>query len=142
LTNDQKGQVCTLLSNHESLFQGKLGLWDTPPVSLELEEGAKPYHARAYPILHIHEETVQKEVECLCREGVLGKDYNSEWAAPTFIIPKKEGTVRFVTDFRQLNKTLKRKPFPIPNIQDILQKIGGFTYATALDLNVGYYNIR
>jgi hypothetical protein len=37
---------------------------------------------------------------------------------------------------------LKRKPFPIPNIQDILQKIGGFTYATALDLNMGYYNIR
>jgi hypothetical protein len=47
----------------------------------------------------------------------------------TFIIPKKEGTVCFVTDFWQLNKALKRKPFPIPNIQDILQKIGGFTYA-------------
>jgi RNase H-like domain found in reverse transcriptase len=76
----------------------------------------------------------------LCREGVLVKDSNSEWAVPTFI-PKKEGTVRFVTDFRQLNKALKRKPFPIP-IQDILQKIGGFTYAMALDLNMGYYNIR
>jgi Reverse transcriptase (RNA-dependent DNA polymerase) len=72
----------------------------------------------------------------------LEKDSNSEWAAPTFIVPKKEGTVRFVTDFRQLNRALKRKPFPIPNIQDILQKIGGFTYATALDLNMGYYNIR
>jgi hypothetical protein len=81
-------------------------------------------------------------VECLCREGVLAKDSNSEWAAPTFNIPKKEGTVHFVTDFRQLNKALKRKPLPIPNIQDVLQKIGGFTYATALDLNMGYYNIR
>jgi hypothetical protein len=70
LTNNQKSQIRTLLSKHESLFQGKLGLWDTPPVSLELEEGAKPYHARAYPIPHIHQETVQKEVECLC-----GKEY-------------------------------------------------------------------
>jgi Reverse transcriptase (RNA-dependent DNA polymerase) len=79
----------------------------------------------------------------LCREGVCAKDSYSEWAAPTFNIPKKEGTVRFVTDFRQLNNTLKRKkPFPIPNIQDALQKIGGFTYATALDVNMGYYNIR
>jgi hypothetical protein len=34
LTNNQKSQVRTLLSNHESLFQGKLGLWDMPPVSL------------------------------------------------------------------------------------------------------------
>ena len=84
----------------------------------------------------------EKFTPWLCKEGVLEKDSDSEWAAPTFIVPKKEGTVRFVTDFRQLNKALKRKPFPIPNIQDILQKIGGFTYATALDLNMGYYNIR
>jgi Retroviral aspartyl protease len=102
LTDAQKSQVRTLIYQYEPLFQGKLGLWDTPPVSLELEEGAKPFHARAYPIPHIHKETVCKEVERLCREGVLAKDSNSEWAAPTFIIPKKEGTVHFVTDFRQL----------------------------------------
>jgi hypothetical protein len=89
----------------------------------------------------MHEETVQKEADWLCREGVLAKDSNSDWAVPTFIIPKKEGTLRFVTDFRQLNKAIKQKPFPIPNIQDILQKIGGFTYAMALDLNMRYYNI-
>jgi hypothetical protein len=101
LTNDQKSQICTLLSNHESLFQGKLGLWNTPPVSLELEGGAKPYQARAYPISHIHEETIQKEAESLCREGVLAKDSDSEWAAPKspkFIVPKKEGAVRFGTN--------------------------------------------
>jgi hypothetical protein len=112
---------CTLLYQYEPLFQGKLGLWDTPPVSLELEEGAKLFHARAYPIPHIHKETVRQEVERLCREGVLAKDSNSEWATPpTFIIPKKEGTV-VVTDFRQLYRAIKRKPFQILNIQDILQ---------------------
>ena len=142
LTAEQKNQVSSMLYQYESLFEGRLGLWDTPPITLELEEGAKPFHARAFPIPHIHEATVRKEVERLCKEGVLEKDSDTEWAAPTFIIPKKEGTVRLVTDFRQLNKALKRKPFPIPNIQDILQKIGGFTYATALDLNMGYYNIR
>jgi hypothetical protein len=142
LNEFEKNQVRTVLYRFESLFEGKLGLWDTPPISLELEEGAKPFHARAYPIPHVHEATTRKEVERLCREGVLEKDSDSAWAAPTFIVPKKEGTVRFVTDFRQLNKALKRKPYPIPNIQDILQKLGGFTYATALDLNMGYYNIR
>ena len=130
LTDEQKSQV-TILYQFEPLFEGRLGLWDTPPISLELEEGSKPFHARAYPIPQIHEATVRKECDRLCKEGVLEKDSDSEWAAPTFIVPKKEGTVRFVTDFRRLNKALKRKPFPIPNIQDILQKLGGFTYATA-----------
>ena len=40
---------------------------------------------------------------------------NSQLAAPTFIIPKINGTVRFISDFRQLNKRIKTKPFPIPN---------------------------
>ena len=52
----------------------------------------------------------------------------SEWAVPTFIIPKKDGTVRFISDFRELNKRIKRKPYPIPKIQDLMQKIEGFQY--------------
>jgi hypothetical protein len=35
-----------------------------------------------------------------------------------------------------------RKPFPIPKISTILQEIEGFSYATTLDLNMGYYTIR
>ena len=66
----------------------------------------------------------------------------SKWAAPTFIIPKKDGTVRFISDFRELNKRIKRKPYPIPKIQDLMQKIKGFQYGTSLDLNMGYYHIE
>jgi hypothetical protein len=35
-----------------------------------------------------------------------------------------------------------RKPYPIPKISTTLQKLEGFTYATTLDLNTGYYTIR
>jgi hypothetical protein len=47
LTDAQKSHIRTLLYPYEPLFQGKLGRWDTPPVSLELEGDAKPFHARA-----------------------------------------------------------------------------------------------
>ena len=67
---------------------------------------------------------------------------SSEWAAPSFIQPKKNGTVRFLTDFRELNKRLVRKPFPLPKISTVLQELEGFTFATSLDLNMGYYTIR
>ena len=55
---------------------------------------------------------------------------------------KKDNTVRVVSDFRELNKRIVRKPFPIPKISTVLQELEGFTYATALDLNMGYYTIR
>ncbi len=59
---------------------------------------------------------------------------------PSFIIPKKDKTVRFLSDFWEGNKRLVRKPFP--KISLVLQEIEGFSYATALDLNMGYYTIR
>jgi hypothetical protein len=57
-------------------------------------------------------------------------------------IPKKDQTVRFSSDFWEVNKRLVRKSFPIPKISTVLQEIEGFSYATALDLNMGYYTIR
>ncbi len=47
-----------------------------------------------------------------------------------------------VSDFRELNKHIVTKPYPIPKISTILQELEGFTYATALDLNMGSYTIR
>ncbi len=66
----------------------------------------------------------------------------SKWALPYFIIPKKDYTVRTISDFMELNKQILRKPYPIPKISTTLQELEGFTYATTLDLNMGYYTIR
>jgi hypothetical protein len=75
--------------------------------------------------------------------GVLKKVNRLEWAAPLFIIPKKNGTARFINDFRELNKRIKQKPYlRIPNIQDMVLNLEGFQYATSLDLNMGYYHIE
>ncbi len=81
-------------------------------------------------------------MERLCQLGVLERQPASEWASPSFIIPKKDKTVRFLSDFWEVNKRLVRKPFPIPKMSTVLQEIEGFSYATALDLNMGYYTIR
>ncbi len=83
-----------------------------------------------------------KEIKWLCDIGVLEWQPSSQWALPTLIIPKKDSTVRTISDFRELNKRILRKPYPIPKVCTILQELEGFTYATALDLNMGYYIIR
>ncbi|HSN67194.1 MAG TPA: reverse transcriptase domain-containing protein [Fusibacter sp.] len=139
--NEQDG-LYKLLMKYESLFDGSLGTWKGEEYNIELKPDATPYHARAFPIPKIHEQTLKLEVDRLCELGVLQKVNRSEWAAPTFIIPKKDGTVRFISDFRQLNLRIKRKPFPIPKIQDLLLKLEGFQHATSLDLNMGYYHIK
>ncbi len=126
-----------MLLKFELLFNCTLGDWKLPPVSIKLKEGMKPHHGRPYPIPHKHKAVLMKEIKRLCDIGVLEWQPSSQWASLTFVIPKKDSTVRTISDFRELNKRIIRKPYPIPKISTILQELEGFTYATALDLNVG-----
>ena len=66
----------------------------------------------------------------------------SEWAAGSFIIPKKDGTVRWISDFRDLNKCLVSKTFPLPKIQDLLQQRTGYKYFTKIDISMQYYTFE
>ncbi len=90
----------------------------------------------------IHKDTIIKEVERLCKLGVLERQPASEWPLPSFIIPKKDKSVRFLSDFWEVNERLVRTPFLIQKKSTVLQEIEGFSFATALDLNMGYYSIR
>jgi hypothetical protein len=130
------------LTEYSDLFDGTLGKWNMGAYDIELRPEVTPYHARAFPIPKAYTDTLKVEVDRLVEAGVLKQVNRSEWAAPTFIIPKKDGSVRFISDFRELNKRIRRKPFPIPKIQDMLLKLEGFKYATSLDLNMGYYHIE
>ena len=93
LTKEQKGELFSLLKRHESLFDGTLRTWKSEDYNIELHHDAMLYHACAFPIPCIHEQTLQHEVDWLCQIGVLKKVNCSEWADPTFIILKKDGTV-------------------------------------------------
>jgi hypothetical protein len=104
--------------------------------------GVSPHHGQVFSVPNIHKDTIMKEVERLCKLEVLERQPASEWALPSFIIPKKDKIVCFLSDFQEVNKRLVRKPFPIPKISMVLQEIEGFSFATVLDLNMGYYTIR
>jgi hypothetical protein len=142
LSADQQKKLLQLLKKYQSLFNVTLGDWKTKPVSFQLKEGVSLYHVQAFPVPKIHKDTIKKEGERLCKLGVLERQPASEWALPSFIIPKKDKTVRFFSDFWEVNKRLVRTPFPIRKISTVLQEIEGSSYATALDLNMGYYTIR
>ncbi len=100
------------------------------------------YHGRPYPIAQVHKATLIRKNNRLCSIGVMKRQASSRLASPTFIIPKKDMTMRTISDFRELSKRIVRWPYPIPKISTTLQELEGFTYAMALDLNMGYYTIR
>ena len=104
LSLQDQNKLLELLTEYEEFFDGTLGDWNTECVSFELKEGTKPYHCRPFPIPKSHKETTMKELNRLCELGVLEFQPTSEWASPSFILPKKDNTVCFISNFREVNK--------------------------------------
>ncbi|GKY96404.1 hypothetical protein MPSEU_000599900 [Mayamaea pseudoterrestris] len=142
LNEEQRTDLKRLLRRFPALFSGKLGKYPHELVHIDIDPQAKPVHKRHYPVPRVHEQTFKEELDRLVELGVLEPCGRSEWAAPTFIIPKKDKTVRFVSDFRALNKVIKRRTFPMPRIHELLARRSGYKFFTKLDISMQYYTFQ
>ena len=66
----------------------------------------------------------------------------SPWNAPIIIVKKKDGSNRFVCDYRNLNSATKRDTYPLPNVKDVTDKMHGSNYWTTLDAASAYWPIQ
>mmetsp|Transcript_10438 Transcript_10438/g.23038 ORF Transcript_10438/g.23038 Transcript_10438/m.23038 type:complete len:292 (-) Transcript_10438:387-1262(-) len=139
LTRSQQSDLTKVLLKYPGLFSGHLRSFPDYKVTLELVEGAKPHKSRAYAVPHSHKGLFKGELFRLVDEDVVEKAGRAEWIAGTFIVPKKNNQIRWVTDFRGLNKWLRRRSYPMPKIMDILGRRKGYNFLTKLDLSMHYY---
>jgi hypothetical protein len=99
-----------------------------------------PYHCKGpYTVPSQNMAVLKVELQRQCDAGILERVQESEWGMPMMVIPKKDGAIRTIDDFRELNKCIKRKSYPLPKIQDVFHRRNGFKYMTKLDLTMCYY---
>eukprot|EP00978_Attheya_sp_CCMP212_P001022 scaffold2113_cov63-Attheya_sp.AAC.4 len=88
----QKGKLKEMLSKFGLLFNDKLKKYTGKKIHLDVRPDAKPVHQRAFSLAKSQESLFKAELQHLVKSEVLERTRASEWASPTFIIPKK--TVR------------------------------------------------
>ena len=139
MNNTQRQAFKEVLAKYQVVFDGKLGRYPHEKIHIDLIDGARPVWKKPYPVPYRHREVFKKECQHLVNEGVIAPTLNSEWGFPAFIIPKKDGRVRWLVDLRELNKLVKRPKFSLPRIPDIMNRRRGYDYFTKIDLSMMFY---
>jgi hypothetical protein len=88
LTLAERNKLKSMLTKFQPLFMGQRGKYKGPPVELELLPDSKPYYGKPFPIPKAYLKVTKDEINRLESIGLLTKVSSSEWAAPTFVIPK------------------------------------------------------
>ena len=108
-------------------------------LNIELEDGAKPYHSQLYPMPRAYHAELQKWIDENLATGHIYHGH-SPWALPLFF--KKENDKLWpVIDYKELNRVMKKKAYPLPLIWTILDQLQRFQYYTKLDVWRGFNNI-
>ncbi|KAH0814473.1 hypothetical protein GEV33_008319 [Tenebrio molitor] len=117
-----------------------LGCTDLITHKIVLEEGAQPVRARNYRVSPYIQRLIDQEVDEMLKLGVIERA-KSEWNSPYLMVPKKDGSYRFVIDFRGVNARSKRVYYPLPNVSHILDSLGNVKYLSSLDIRSAYWEI-
>ena len=100
----------------------------------------KPIKQHAYRVNPVKRAVMQQEVEYLVKNG-FAVPSSSAWSSPSLLVPKPDQTFRFCNDFRKLNAITTSDSFPLPRIEDCIDRVGSAKLVTKLDLLKGYWQV-
>lgn len=105
-----------------------------------------PVHVKSYRYPYCHREEVQRQIKDMLDQGII-RHSSSPWSSPIWVVPKKMDASgkqkwRLVIDYRKLNDKTVDDRYPLPNIVDILDKLGKCQYFSTIDLASGFHQIE
>ncbi|CAM8994372.1 unnamed protein product [Rhodiola kirilowii] len=164
LEMDQERRLIEVLSRHKMAIGWTLGdlRGISPAVCMHrilLEDGARPSREPQRCLNHIMMEVVKKEVQKLLDADVIYPISDSKWVSPVHVVPKKTGITieenaegkmvatrvkngwRMCVNYRKLNAMTRKDHFPLPFIDQMLDRLAGKPFFCFLDGFSGYNQI-
>ena len=162
---NQENQLLEVLKTHRTALGWTIA--DIKGISplicthrIHLEEDVKPSRQPQRRLNPIMKEVVKKEVLKLLDVGLIYPIADRKWVSPTQVVPKKSGVTvvanenneliptrvtsgwRVCIDYRKLNAVTRKDHFPLPFVDQMLERVGGHEFYCFLDWYSGYNQIE
>lgn len=122
------------------IFSDKPGKTHLCTHHIELVSGTKPIKCSPYRLNPEKVKYLKEEIAMLLKDKVI-EETESSYASNVVLVPKPDKTLRLCTDYRKLNAITVPDPFPLPRIEDLIDRVGQAKYLTKIDMTRGYWQV-
>jgi transposase InsO family protein len=137
-----------LVTEYKEIFLHKnIGLGCTNVVKHKIDVGeSRPIKKRPYRVPHSQRLALNEAIREMLTQGIISPS-TSPWSAPIILVRKKvteDGMIKYrpCIDYRALNNVTKKDVFPIPNMDEAFDQLGGAAYFSSMDLCSGYWQVE
>jgi hypothetical protein len=140
-------ELKTLLRKYEKVFNELPNAKDAEHIdrgighTIRLEANATPPYQKNRRMSPKELALCEQTIADLLKKGFI-EPSNSPFGAPIMFIAKPSGGYRVVCDWRSLNNITIKNRYPLPRIDETVDRLGGAKIFSSLDLNSGYFQIR
>ena len=140
LDNYQKEKLFVVLLRLRWCFSSKVGMIEVKMELILKNPDSPPIASKPYRLSRFKELQIDEHVEYMEKEGIIYKSW-SEYASPTFIVPKRGGQTRMVIAYCKLNDALVNDNFPTPNLTKLVSRALKPVFKSALDCVWAYWHL-
>ena len=109
--------------------------------AIELEDGAAPGYGPIYSLSEPERAALKEFIDDHLATGTICPSH-SPIGAPVLFVKKKDASLRMVVDYRKLNAATRKDRYPLPRINDLLERLGKASVFTKIDLRNAYHLLR
>ncbi|CAF3020447.1 unnamed protein product [Rotaria socialis] len=137
----QLKELLNVLKKHHSLFDtSKTTIAQTSMSHLICTGDNPPTTSKPYPQTIEKQNATYDTIQQMLKNKQIRASH-SQYSAPVLLIKKRDGSYRFIVDYRKLNHITVQDNYPLPNLEQTIQIVGGCQHYTKLDLRSGYFQI-
>nr|CDJ91014.1 RNA-directed DNA polymerase (reverse transcriptase) domain containing protein [Haemonchus contortus] len=140
---DQRRQLKKLFEEYQdriSTSSYDLGSYELSPITIKTTTEIPPSRYRPTRIPTRFQKELDDHINKLLKAGRIVES-DTPWVHNTVLVRKRDGSLRVCLDFRPLNDITIPDHYPLPRIEDLLEKVAGHRFYTTLDLASGYMQL-